>query len=73
LRLSENNPLCRLFHYLAKCIFLFAGSVSVFGGNATSAVISGLNADTAYNVYVAGLTLDEELPKVGPVIAKTCK
>ena len=49
------------------------GSVSVFGGNVTSAVIDDLVTDTEYAVSVAGLTIDEELEKVGPILVTTCK
>ncbi|XP_072041404.1 uncharacterized protein [Amphiura filiformis] len=47
------------------------GSVSVFPGNATYAVISGLETDTEYAISVAGLTIDEELEKIGPVTVRT--
>ena len=49
------------------------GSVSVYGGNATNAVIDDLFTETEYAVSVAGLTIDEELDEVGPVLVTTCK
>ena len=49
------------------------GSVSVYGGNATNAVIDDLLTETEYAVSVAGLTVDEELEKVGPILVTTCK
>ena len=45
----------------------------MFPGNATYAVISGLETDTEYAISVAGLTIDEELEKIGPVTVRTCK
>ena len=55
------------------CIIYPLGSVNVFGGNATSAEIDGLQGQTTYAISVAGLTVDEELEKVGLVIVDTCK
>ena len=45
----------------------------MFGGNVTSAVIDDLATETEYAVSVAGLTIDEELEKVGPILVTTCK
>ena len=45
----------------------------MFGGNVTNAVIDDLVTETEYAVSVAGLTIDEELEKVGPVLVTTCK
>ena len=45
----------------------------MFAGNATNAVIDDLVTETEYAVSVAGLTIDEELEQVGPVLVTTCK
>ena len=45
----------------------------MFGGNATDVIIDDLVTETEYAVSVAGLTIDEELEKVGPVLVTTCK
>ena len=45
----------------------------MYGGNATNAVIDDLFTETEYAVSVAGLTIDEELDEVGPVLVTTCK
>ena len=45
----------------------------MFGGNVTNAVIDDLVTESEYAVSVAGLTIDEELEKVGPVLVTTCK
>ena len=45
----------------------------MFGGNATDAIIDDLVTETEYSISVAGLTIDEELEKVGPVLVTTCK
>ena len=45
----------------------------MFAGNATNAVFDDLVTETEYAVSVAGLTIDEELEEVGPVLVTTCK
>ena len=43
----------------------------MFGGHTSSAVLEDLRFSTLYSISVAGLALDEELDKVGPVLVET--
>lgn len=71
---SEFN--CDVFGYTIRFTRLSAGEVDYFyahGGDTTFYVIDGLTPGFSYQVTVAGLQIDRELPEVGFVNVTTGK
>ena len=52
------------------CICL-VGSVTVYGGNVSTVLLTKLQVETEYSIGVAALSTAEELEQVGPVLVTT--
>ena len=69
---SEFN--CDVFGYTIRVTDLVSQDVEVYyahGGDTSSLIADGLQSQTTYQVTVAGLQIDRQLPQVGFVNAST--